>query len=195
MSKSILICIHAYRKAINGNKENIVLNDRIKSAKQIADFYDSNEYEIKIVFLGGFEVNNKTTGEISKEYADENVPELTQKYDYVIKDKYGSNTVMELKSLNEFAEEYNPESICLVSSKDHAPRIVREAKNILPNKYNVLIHPSNESYTINDVEPFILEGTYPKLIKPLNKIFSVPHEKHSELAEDLNELIESYSND
>ena len=58
--------------------------------------------------------------------------------------------------------------------------------------YGLTVYASDENYTINELSPFILEGTYPNCIESLNNIFSINNKHKKNLAQDIEKEINKY---
>jgi len=193
MNYDVLIGVHSYRKSNYGKDEKEVMLDRLDGALDAANRYKSLGSNVGIVYLGGYVRDGKTTAEITVEIANNNNHKLVQNFDKIIADKYGGDTTQELKSFIEFANSINPNIVVSVSSKDHVPRIMRNlTKYITSVSYGLTVYASKNTYTKNELQPFILEGTYPEFINTFEDIFTIDNKNRKNLSNEIQELINNY---
>lgn len=190
----ILIGIHAFATESEYTKSRKeVTKDRVKKSKTVAEKYSNicSKDNIKIVYLGNAKVNNKLSCEYTKKVADE-FTNINNQYETILCNRYGGNTVNEIKSFIELSDELNPDIIVSISSMDHTPRIQRIYSDINEKSYIINVCSSDSRYTRCEKNPFILEGKYPNTIDSLNNIFSVPHTEDQKLSEDIGDIISKY---
>ena len=188
MTYDVLIGVHGYTKCKYGKIEETVIIDRLNGALEAATKYKEIGAKIGIVYLGDDSIQNKTTISIAKN----NNHKLISKFDTIIKNN-GTNTKEEINTFIKYANKIQPTLIVSVSSKDHTPRIMRELTNFQTKvNYGLTVYASDENYTINELSPFILEGTYPNCIESLNNIFSINNKHKKNLAQDIEKEINKY---
>lgn len=193
MDYDILIGVHAYSKCKHGKTEQNVILDRLNGAYEIANTYKDIGAKVCILYLGGRIENGKTTAEKTVDIAKNNNHKLISEFDMIIADEYGCNTKQELKTFIKHADKIEPRLIVSVSSQDHVSRIMRNLLRYQEDvDYGLTVYASNNKYTTNELEPFILEGTYPKFIKIFQDIFTIDSKYKQQLSTDVQKLFKKY---
>lgn len=118
---------------------------------------------------------------------------IISQFDTIIKNDCGENTKKEIESFIDYANDIQPKLIVSVSSKDHTPRIMRELMEFQNDvDYGLTVYASENTYVKNELQPFILEGTFPNCINSLQNIFTINEENKTELSKDIQTLIDKY---
>jgi hypothetical protein len=194
MSTDVLIGVHSYRKGIGGKEEREVREDRLEKTQEVAEKVSSMGFSVEVVFLGGYMIDGRTTGEINRDIASQMEHIDLNSFETYVADKYGGDTEAEVDSFIEYIGTKDAQMVLSISSQDHTPRLLRLWNQ---NKDNVdpivSVIASEGMYSESELQPFILEGSaFNPFVEVLDKIFSIDSDKREEAAREIEQVLDKY---
>jgi hypothetical protein len=198
VNEAVLICIHGYtQKPRTGERTWVeVVNDRLKRALKLAEFFKKAGIINYLVFSGGVLNSNKVEADIIYEHAKKTFPKLFELVNDVILERESKNTQQNVDEIIKWALKKNA-AIIAISSKDHAARIMNDwAYNIDAERHLLLVSPSEESYSElgHTKKPIVIEPPF-WAYECLEKIFSVPDNKKDTVKKAFEKAISDSLND
>ena len=198
VNESVLICVHGYTKKPRAGEKawSEVVNDRLKRALKLAEFFKKAGIINYLVFSGGVVNDNRVEADAIYEHAKKTFPELFGLVNDVILERESKNTQQNVDEIMKWALKKNA-AIIAISSKDHAARIMNDwAYNMNAERHLLLVSPSEDSYSElgRTKKPIVIEPPF-WAYESLEKIFSVPDNKKEALKKAFRKAISDALND
>ncbi|MDY6770835.1 MAG: ElyC/SanA/YdcF family protein [Candidatus Nanohaloarchaea archaeon] len=192
-----LIMMHGYdpEGMDGGRAPEDVWQDRLEKTYELAETRTAMGLDVAVGISGGGDYDGRTEAEIVRDYAEEELPELTD--DYTLHLEEASTDTQEfVENIYDIAKEEGAGEVTTVTSKDHAPRVQRNLSNATEDIDDVVftVAASEEHYSENGKDPYIVEGAFSgDLIDAFNQVWGVPGDALSDAAEDVKDVFERYT--
>lgn len=191
-----MLAVHGYSPEgmENGRKPEKVWSDRLRKADQVLGKLTGMGFDPVVVFSGGGEFDGRSEAEHIREYASENFSSLVRDHELILEDE-STDTEENVLRLHEFAVERGIEFCFVVSSKDHAPRVLKDWEKHSPEGESLVVPVvgSDKTYAASGKDPFIVEAAmYEPFVDALGELWSVDPDKYEEAAEEIREVLRKY---
>lgn len=190
--EAILLCVHGYTKNQQmGEKDwTGVVNDRLKRAVKLAEFFKKSRITTYLVLSGGVQNNGMVEADAIYEYTRKMFPELLNTVNDVILERESKNTEENVSEIMKWALKKNA-AIVAISSKDHASRVINAwAYNKNAEHHLALVSPSEDSYSElgHDKRPIVIEPPF-WAYEALEDIFKVPENRRASVRDAIKKAI------
>lgn len=192
-----LVMIHGYNPEgmAGGKNPATVWEDRLEQGYETADQLDDYGADVTVAISGGIEHDGQTEAEIVHEHAQEYLPGLLEDHDVVLED--GSvDTESSVQHVYDVAQEEAAEAVYAVTSRDHAPRMLRDWQSFLDDQdtdMDVYAVGSSETYAASDRDPFIVEAAaFEPFIDAFDEVWGIDPERYAEAAEAVTETLQEF---
>lgn len=190
--ESVLICVHGYTQNMRAGERTWreVMNDRLKRAVKLAEFFKNAGVINYLVLSGGVVSNDGVEADAIYEYAKTTFPVLFNLVTDVILERESKNTLENVVEIMKWAIKKNA-AIIAVSSKDHVSRVIKDwdySKDI--ENHLILVAPSAEPYSeIGSREaPLVIEPPS-WAYEELKDLFKIPESKQKDVKKLLKDAI------
>ncbi len=163
---------------------------------RLAEKLNNYDMDVTVVISGGVEKNGVFEAEVMYEVAKRECLDFENVAQKVILEKESVNTLQNVLKTMKYVRDLDAEIIYAVSSKDHAPRVLRDWTYIMDEhnfRQEVVITgvPSMEAYSVkgDTNPPFIVEPPF-WAYDSLQEIFKVPANKKEYVARAIRDVIQ-----
>lgn len=193
-----LVAMHGYDPdGMDGGKPfEDVVEDRFEKTYQVADMLQDWGVDVDVVISGGGDYDGRTEAELVYDHVRETYPDEAADIDVRLEDASG-NTAENVEELHAMAQDLDVDTVVTVSSRDHAPRVLRDwNQEVNADIPLIAAVGSQDTYAASEMEPFIVEGAaFAPFIDAFNHVWGVDPDRYEEAAAEVAEVLQQYHDD
>lgn len=192
----VLVAMHGYDPAAGdgANRFESVVEDRFEATYRVADTLQGWGIDVDVVISctpGEGGRNGPTYQHMVEQYPSE-AAELDIELETV-----STTTAENIEEFYRMARERDADGVVSVSSRDHAPRVLREWGAATEEDIPLIAAVgSSDTYAASGMDPFILEGAaFAPFVEAFDEVWDVDPDRYEEAAAEVAEVLQKYQQD